>query len=249
MTNILEVRNLDKYYGENNAKVHVLKNLSFSIEGDEFVAVMGPSGSGKSTLLFAISGMDTVDRGDVIFKNQRLKDLNEKEISNIRRNEMGFVFQDANFIKELPIIDNIVLPAFDDYKWQKDELYHKAHQIMKTVGIGDLKDRMISEVSGGQLQRASICRAILHNPPILFADEPTGALNSQSSKEVLDLFVELNKSGTTIIVVTHDAKVASRAKRILFMKDGEIIKDLKFKNENTFERLEIILKEMSELKI
>lgn len=247
MEKILSAKNINKYFGENELKNHVLSDVSLEVYPRDFIAIMGPSGSGKSTLLYSISGMDEIDSGEIIFGGKNLTSLSEEELANIRRKEMGFVFQQATFLKNLSIIDNIVLPTHDDFKENKEDLFNAAESLMESVGIEDLKNRFITEVSGGQLQRAAICRAILHRPQILFADEPTGALNNKNSEEVLDLLVKLNEE-VTIILVTHDPKVASRAKSVLFMKDGRIESNLNLEKEDS-NKLKKVLQKMEELGI
>lgn len=246
---LIEAKMINKYFGSKDSKVHVLKDISLKISHGEFIALMGPSGSGKSSLLFSISGMDDIDSGKLTFKGENLTSLDDKKLSDIRRRQMGFVFQNPTFLSELSIIDNIMLPHYDDYMGAKDKLLSECQELMNKLGIGDLSQRKITEVSGGQLQRAGICGAILHNPDIVFADEPTGALNSHSSKKVLDLLEIFNESGLTILLVTHDAKVAARAKRVIFMKDGKIHMDKEISDLNFNEKLDFILKVNKKLSI
>lgn len=249
METILEGRNICKYYGKDESKTIALDDVSLEILKGEFLSIMGPSGSGKSTLLFSLSGMDSINSGEVLFKDKDISKMKDIEISDIRRLEMGFVFQDATMLKNLDILDNIILPSYDKYQKNKEELINKAKSVMELVGISGLENRSIKDVSGGQLQRASICRAILHNPDILFGDEPTGALNSKTSEEIMDLFQELNKKGMTIMLVTHDSKVAAKSKRVLFMKDGKIESEIIFNNESMDERLEKVNQKMFDLNI
>lgn len=219
MKNIkLEVKGLCKSFDGNR----VLNDIDFQIESGEFVAVMGQSGCGKSTLLYSISGMDRVSEGKIFFDNHELSELSDKEIQKLRLERMGFVFQKANFIKNLSIVDNIVFPAFQLGKKPRKEIVSEAESLMKKMDIISVADHDIRKVSGGQLQRATICRAMINNPDILFGDEPTGALNSLSTKEVMDILKQINLSGTTIMLVTHDAKVASRADRAIYLEDGKI---------------------------
>ncbi|WP_419820775.1 ABC transporter ATP-binding protein [Anoxybacterium hadale] len=185
---------------------------------------MGQSGSGKSTL-FALSGMDELTSGSVKFGSTELSALSENALADIRRTKMGFVFQQPTMLRNLNLLDNIILPAANEGK-RDTEKSQKAKALMKRTGIEELENRDITEVSGGQLQRASICRALMNAPEILFADEPTGALNSKSAEEIMGLLVDINKEGTAILLVTHDAKVAARAGRVLFMKDGNIVSEL-----------------------
>ncbi len=249
MTKIIEAQNITKVFGQGNNQTVALNNVSIEIEAKEFVSVMGPSGSGKSTLLFTLGGMDTIDKGTVLINGVSLYEMEENKVANFRRKKMGFVFQNPTMLPGLDILDNILLPSYEEYKKDKAMLSQNALDLMKLAGIEGIEHRKITEVSGGQLQRASICRAVLHNPDILFSDEPTGALNSKSSEEILDLFEALNKKGMTILLVTHDAKVSARAKRVVFMKDGALESELRFENEDHQTRLSLIIDKMTALGI
>ena len=188
------------------------------------IAVMGPSGSGKSTLLYTVSGMDKMTAGEVLFCGKELSKMSDKELSEIRLKEMGFVFQQMYMLKNLTVLDNIILPAMQakSKETKRKEIVERGHELMRKLDIIDIADNDINEVSGGQLQRACICRSIINNPKIIFADEPTGALNKQSADEVMDELVKLNNEGTTIMLVTHDTKVASKCSRIMYIVDGNI---------------------------
>lgn len=213
---------------------------------------MGPSGSGKSTLLYALSGMDSIDSGKVTFDGRELSDLSERELADLRRTEMGFIFQQPTLLMSLNIIDNIILPAMRDQRKSTQQITEKARTLMKKVGINELATRNITQVSGGQLQRAGICRALINDPKIIFGDEPTGALNSKSAEEIMDVISDIHKEGTTVVLVTHDAKVAARTERILFMYDGKIVSELQLNNcsgVNFEERIKIITERMQELGI
>lgn len=223
MNNILEVKNLCKTYIINKRQNNVLKNVNFSIEEGEMTAIMGPSGSGKSTLLYAVSGMDDITAGSVKFLGNELKALSQKELAGIRLEKMGFIFQQMYMLKNLTVLDNILLPAYQlKNKISKKQKTLKGQELMHKLGIIDIAENDINEVSGGQLQRACICRSMINSPEVIFADEPTGALNRSASDEVMEELVKLNKDGTTVILVTHDVKVAARCKRILFIVDGNI---------------------------
>ena len=200
----------------------VLNNISFEIKKEDFVAVMGSSGSGKSTLLYSVSGMDKISEGKVIFDGVNITELKENELSEIRLLKMGFVFQTAQMLKNLSIFDNIILPGLVAKKESAEKIRKRANDLMKKVEITGIENRDIKEVSGGQLQRASICRAMINNPEILFLDEPTGALNSEATNQVLDILKNLNKDGMTIMIVTHDPKVAAKAKKVLYIRDGQV---------------------------
>lgn len=219
MSELLKVRNL--------CKGNILKNVSFEMQEGEMVAVMGPSGSGKSTLLYNVSGMDQADEGEVLFGGVDIVSLNEDEKARLRLSKMGFVFQQMNVLANLNIIDNIVLPAVHANKKRKRELYERAQDMMDDFHIGDLAERRVSEVSGGQLQRACICRSMMMKPEIIFADEPTGALNQAAATDVIEAFLKINREGTSVLMVTHDSKIAGMCERILYILDGEIKGELK----------------------
>ncbi|WP_296561880.1 ABC transporter ATP-binding protein [uncultured Acetobacterium sp.] len=200
----------------------VLNGVSFEIARGDFVAVMDPSGSGKSTLLYSVSGMDRVTEGQVWFDGVSLSEMNEQSLSGFRLNKMGFVFQNAQMLKNLSIFDNLILPGLVAKKEKPQVIRKRAKDLMKRMDIDGLCGRDIREVSGGQLQRASICRAMINNPEVLFLDEPTGALNSEATDQVLDILEDLNGEGMTIMTVTHDLRVALRAKRVIYLRDGAI---------------------------
>ena len=203
----------------------VLHGVDLAISEGEFVSVMGPSGSGKSTLLYTISGMDTMTAGSVEFVDRELADLNQKELAHLRLTTMGFIFQHVHLLKNLCLLDNVVLPAFLARLAPREELTARALELMERTGVADLAHRDISEASGGQLQRVGICRALINRPKILFADEPTGALDSTAAGEIMEILRDLNTQGTTIMLVTHDARVAAQTDRVLYMVDGRIVDD------------------------
>lgn len=222
--NILEVKDLCKTYIVNKRQNNVLKNVNFTVGEGEMVAIMGPSGSGKSTLLYAVSGMDAITSGEVKFCDKNIAKMGEKELANLRLDEMGFIFQQMYMLKNLTVLDNIIFPAVQSNKTTetRKETATRGMDLMRKLGIIEIADNDINEVSGGQLQRACICRSMINNPKVLFADEPTGALNRTASNEVMTELVKLNKEGTTIMMVTHDAKVAAKCSRVLYIVDGNI---------------------------
>ena len=220
---ILEVNNLKKVYttrlGGN--QVEVLKNLSFSVEEGEYVAIMGESGSGKTTLLNILAALDKPTGGQVILNGKNIVDIREKEISAFRRENLGFVFQDFNLLDNFSLKDNIVLPLVlsgVDYK----EMERRITPIAAQLGILDILGKYPYEVSGGQKQRAAVARALIIKPELVLADEPTGALDSKATEDLLTLFNKINERGQTILMVTHSTKAASHARRVLFIKDGEV---------------------------
>ena len=224
MEALLKVKDLCKTYVINKRQNNVLKNVTFEIKEGEMVAVMGPSGSGKSTLLYSVSGMDRPSAGQVELGGRNISDMTEKELAQIRLNKMGFVFQQMYMLKNLTIADNIVLPAYQSNEGGRDRktINEYCRELMHKMSISEIADNDITEVSGGQLQRACICRSMINKPEIIFADEPTGALNRGASDEVMQELNRLNKEGTTIMLVTHDMKVASKCSRILYIVDGNI---------------------------
>lgn len=245
MNSILTGKSISKSFDSNL----VLKNVNIDIIKGEFLSIMGPSGSGKSTLLYSISGMDTIDSGELILNGKNISGLEEKEMANTRLNEMGFIFQNPTMLKSLNIFDNITLPAVKASNLDKNEIKNKAEDLMEKTGIFQLKDRQLTQVSGGELQRAGICRALIKSPKILFGDEPTGALNSKSTEEIISLLKKINEEGMTIMVVTHDAKVASESDRILYMRDGQIVSEQVLEGLAKEERMDIVLEEMKSLGI
>lgn len=224
MNTVLNVKNLCKTYIVNKRQNNVLKNVNLSVAEGEMVAVMGPSGSGKSTLLYTVSGMDSMTAGEVDFCGRDLASLREKELASLRLDEMGFIFQQMFMLKNLTVLDNIILPACQSRKNRESrrDITRRAEALMRKLGVIDIAGNDIHEVSGGQLQRACICRSMMNHPKMIFADEPTGALNRASSDEVMDTLGRVNDDGTTIMLVTHDVKVAAKCSRILFIADGNI---------------------------
>lgn len=223
----LEIRNLKKIYttrfGGN--KVEALKDVSFSVEEGEYIAVMGESGSGKTTLLNILAALDKPTSGEVLLEGSSIVNIREKEISAFRRNHLGFVFQDFNLLDTFSLKDNIFLPLVlsgKDYEYMNNKL----QPIATKLGIKDILEKYPYEVSGGQKQRAAVARALITNPKLILADEPTGALDSKSATELLELFADINEAGQTIVMVTHSTKAASHASRVLFIKDGKVFHQL-----------------------
>ena len=223
MKNILQAVSIKKSYEtEKGFRQTILKDVSLSIKEREFAAIMGPSGSGKSTLLYNISGMDKIDSGSVFFQNNEISKLPETEMAKLRLLQMGFVFQNIYMMKNLTILDNVMLPALRAKAESKPTVKRRALELLKRTGVSELAQRGITEVSGGQLQRAAICRALINNPKMIFGDEPTGALNTTAGNEIMDILIDLNQQGSSILIVTHDSKVAARADRVICMLDGQI---------------------------
>lgn len=220
---LLDVQCLEKIYttrfGGN--RVQALSNVSFSVNEGEYVAIMGESGSGKTTLLNILAALDKPTKGEVFLDNKKMSEIKDKELSAFRRDNLGFVFQDFNLLDTFSIRDNIFLPLVlsgDNYKIMEKKLLPIANKL----GITDILNKFPYEVSGGQKQRAAVARALITSPRLILADEPTGALDSHSADDMLEIFSEINQMGQTILMVTHSVKAASNAGRILFIKDGEI---------------------------
>lgn len=228
MRTLICAKHVTKIYENGEQKKNVIDDVSLTVEEGEFIAIMGPSGAGKSTLLYALSGMAPIDEGTITFDGVELARCPERTLTDIRRKRMGFVFQRPALLKNLNLLDNIIFPSLDDAKDRKAkrEVVERGRELMRRTGILELEHRSMDKASGGQLQRASICRALMNRPDILFGDEPTGALDSKSTEEIMELFEEINRQGTAIVLVTHDEKVARRAKRILYVKDGKLFSQL-----------------------
>lgn len=233
MADALKITNLCKTYIINKRQNNILKNVNFTIKEGDMTAIMGPSGSGKSTLLYAVSGMDTITAGEVDFYGEDISKMSEKELATLRLDEMGFIFQQMYMMKNLTVLDNIILPACQSKKNQekRSEIAKRGLELMHKLEIAHIANNDITEVSGGQLQRACICRSLMNRPKIIFADEPTGALNRVASEEVMEELTKINQEGTTILLVTHDVKVAAKCKKVLYLVDGNVKGEYNFEKE------------------
>ncbi len=234
---ILEVKNLKKIYttrfGGN--QVQALSDVCFSVEQGEYVAIMGESGSGKTTLLNILAALDRPTTGEVLFDGRSLNKVKEKQMSAFRRDNLGFVFQDFNLLDTFTLQDNIFLPLVLSGK-RYDEMSGRLKPLAKRLGIEELLGKYPYEVSGGQKQRAAVARALITDPKLILADEPTGALDSRATDSLLRLFNEVNKEGQTILMVTHSTKAASHASRVLFIKDGTVFHQM-YRGDNTTEEM------------
>lgn len=234
---MLEVKNLKKVYvtrfGAN--KIQALDNVTFNVDEGEYVAVMGESGSGKTTLLNMLASLDKPTSGEILLAGKDIASLTEREISAFRRNNLGFVFQDFNLLDTFSLKDNIFLPLVLSGK-NYEHMEEKLKPIAKILGIEKILDKFPYEVSGGQKQRAAVARAIITEPKLILADEPTGALDSHSADELLDMFSRINDGGQTIFMVTHSTKAACYAKRVIFIKDGKLFHQI-YKGEHTYEEM------------
>ena len=227
---MINIKDLHKSYNMGSNSLHVLKGINFSVSEGELVAIMGSSGSGKSTLLNIIGMLDNYDKGSYELDNILIKDLNETKAANYRNRFLGFVFQSFNLINYKSAVDNVILPLY--YQGIKRKEREKtALDYLDNVGLKNWASHLPSELSGGQKQRVAIARAMVSKPKVLLADEPTGALDSNTSSEVMSLIQKINNSGKTILVVTHEEDIAKMCKRIVKLKDGVIVEDKKIKQK------------------
>ena len=204
---------------------NVIKNIDLEIKAGDFTVIMGSSGSGKSTLLYSLSGMDQATTGKVFLDETNITKMKEKELAKIRKEKIGYVFQGINLINNLNVFENVLSPTYKT-KRNRQELENEINELLKKMELSEHKYKFPNQLSGGQRQRVAICRALINHPKVIFADEPTGALNSSQGQKVLDLFTMLHKEGQSIVMVTHDLKAALRGNRILYIKDGRIDGDL-----------------------
>jgi len=226
---LIELKNIVKNYDNGGVITRVLHNVNLGVEEGEFIAIMGPSGSGKSTLMHTIGFLDRPTEGDYFFDGQNTKDFSDDELAKIRNQRIGFVFQSFNLLPRTSVLDNVMLPLF--YSGNKKGHEHKARAALESVDLGERLHYMSNQISGGQKQRVAIARALVCDPKVIFADEPTGNLDSKSGGTVMHILEKLNKEGRTIILVTHDVNVALHAKRIVTIRDGEIVSDRKVKED------------------
>ena len=220
MSKLIELNNIQKYYSIGKDKLHVLKSLSLSIEHGEFVMIMGKSGSGKTTLLNILGFLDKFDEGEYIFDGKNVTNLTEVERSHFRNKNIGFIFQQFHLINNLNICQNIELPLLYDNRLDKKERLEKIKENLEMVGLLDKINQFPNELSGGQQQRISIARALINDPQLIFADEPTGALDTNTSSEIMNILENLNNQGKTIIMVTHDPDLVKYATKVIYLRDG-----------------------------
>lgn len=224
---LLSAKDMSKAFGKEKDVPSILNHVTVDIYKDDFTIIMGPSGAGKSTLLYTLSGMDQVTAGKVVYNNKVISRLKEKEMADIRSTEFGFVFQQTHLVSNLTLFENVAVAGYLVKERGEKETRQRAETLLEQMNVGSAKNRMPSEVSGGEAQRAAIARAIINEPGILFADEPTGALNKTHTGEVLNLLTALNKEGQSILMVTHDLRAAIRGTRLLYLEDGKVLDELK----------------------
>lgn len=220
---LIELKKITKSYDNGGVITRVLHGIDLSVEEGEFVAIMGPSGSGKSTLMHIIGFLDRPTTGEYLFDGENIENFNDDDLARIRNDRIGFVFQSFNLLPRTSVIDNVILPLL--YNEDKKNHQNKAKKALESVGLGERLHYLSNQISGGQKQRVAIARALVCEPKVIFADEPTGNLDSKSGATVMNILERLNKEGKTVILVTHDMNVALHANRIVTIRDGEIIKD------------------------
>ena len=222
---MIELKNITKIYNSGGTETKVLKGVSLSIKNGEFVAIIGPSGSGKSTLMHIMGCLDTPTSGQYFFDGKDVSGLSDDELADIRKNKIGFVFQSFNLLRRASVIRNVVLPlVYSGVEKEKRE--KRAREALKSAGLDESRfNNLSNQLSGGQMQRVAIARALINNPSLIFADEPTGNLDSKTGEVVLETFQKLNQQGKTIILITHERYIAEKARRIITIRDGEIVED------------------------
>lgn len=223
---LLAAKDISKEFGKDRGAVPVLNHVSVDIYEDDFTIIMGPSGAGKSTLLYVLSGMDRVSSGTVVYKGKVISRFKESQMAKIRSREFGFVFQQTHLVSSLTLYENVLVKGLLNQPKDPDDVRSKAEQLLGKMQVGDARDRLPSQVSGGEAQRAAIARAVIHDPGMIFADEPTGALNRENTEKVLKLLWELNENGQSILMVTHDVFAAMRGTRLLYLEDGMVLDEL-----------------------
>lgn len=219
---ILKSEKLCKSFANEGTQNHVLDNVDLEIYEGDFTVIMGSSGSGKSTLLYSLSGMDMPTSGKVFYGDTEITALSEKKMSDLRSKEFGFVFQQVHLVSNLSLMENVLVPGYMDKEKTTGEVKERALELLETMNISEAKDRLPAQVSGGEAQRAAIARAVINEPGILFADEPTGALNRKNTVDVLNLLTKINNNGQSILMVTHDVRAALRGTRLIYLEDGKV---------------------------
>lgn len=223
---LMEGRDICKTFAGNGSHTPVLQSVNVDIYKDDFTIIMGASGAGKSTLLYALSGMDKITGGNVTYRGIKLTGLSENQMAGLRAKEFGFVFQQTHLVSNLTLFENVAVAGYVGKPGTPKEVREKAENLLRQMGVGSARDRLPCHVSGGEAQRAAIARAMINRPSLIFADEPTGALNRAHTGEVLDLLSALNKNRQSILMVTHDLRAAIRGNRLLYLEDGKILDEL-----------------------
>lgn len=232
---ILQGEKITKIFHQGKAEAKVLDGIDIKIYEKDFTVIMGPSGAGKSTLLYSLSGMDPLTAGHVFYKDKEISGLSENQMAKLRAEEFGFVFQQTHLVSNLTLLENVLVAGYVGRKDSAEKVKERAKNLLQQMDVEEAKDRLPAQVSGGEAQRAAIARAMIGRPGLLFADEPTGALNQANTREVLGLLTDLNREGQSILMVTHDLRAASRGNRILYLEDGKVCDELSLEPYNEME--------------
>ena len=232
---ILQGEKITRVFQQGKAETKVLDGIDINIFEKDFTVIMGPSGAGKSTLLYSLSGMDQISGGRVLYRDQEISSLSENRMARLRAEEFGFVFQQTHLVSNLTLLENVLVAGYVSKKDSAEKVKERAANLLRQMDVEEAKDRLSSQVSGGEAQRAAIARAMIGKPGLLFADEPTGALNQANTREVLGLLTDLNRKGQSILMVTHDLQAAARGNRILYLEDGKVCDELALKPYNEME--------------
>ena len=223
---ILSAKDVCKSFAHNGGQLHILSHVELDLYEGEFTVIMGASGSGKSTLLYALSGMDRATAGEVLYDGNDIVKMKEKELAKLRYSDFGFIFQQMHLVSNLTLFENVVVPGYLNKRKSAGKVKNRAEQLLEKMSLSQIKTHLPSQVSGGDQQRCAVARAVINEPKMLIADEPTGALNRKNTRDVLDLLTELNREGQSVLMVTHDLRAALRGNRILYLEDGKIIGEL-----------------------
>ncbi|MDE6595797.1 MAG: ABC transporter ATP-binding protein [Oscillospiraceae bacterium] len=229
---VLSAKKLCKSFAHNGGQVHILSHIDFDLYEGDFTVIMGASGSGKSTLLYALSGMDRATAGEVIYNGNDIVKMKEKDLAKLRYTDFGFIFQQMHLVSNLTLFENVAVPGYLNKSKPAAEVRKRTEKLLEQMSVSHIKTHLPTQVSGGEQQRCAVARAVINSPKVLFADEPTGALNRKNTTDVLDLLTELNKDGQSVLMVTHDMRAALRANRILYIEDGKIIGELTLPDYN-----------------
>lgn len=223
---VLSAKKLCKSFAHNGGQIHILSHIDFDLYEGDFTVIMGASGSGKSTLLYALSGMDRATAGEVIYNSNDIVKMKENDLAKLRYTDFGFIFQQMHLVSNLTLFENVAVPGYLNKSKPPAEVRKRTEKLLEQMSVSHIKSHLPTQVSGGEQQRCAIARAVINSPRVLFADEPTGALNRKNTTDVLDLLTELNRDGQSVLMVTHDMRAALRADRILYIADGKIIGEL-----------------------
>ena len=232
---ILQGEKITRFFHQGKSEAKVLDGVDIKIYEKDFTVIMGPSGAGKSTLLYSLSGIDRINGGHVLYRGREISSLSEKQMARLRAEEFGFVFQQTHLVSSLTLLENVLVAGYVGRKDNAEKIKERAKNLLQQMDVEEAKDRLPAQVSGGEAQRAAIARAMIGRPGLLFADEPTGALNQANTREVLVLLTDLNREGQSILMVTHDLRAASRGNRILYLEDGKVCDELSLEPYNEME--------------